>query len=182
MDFYALIQCEQASGPFSPFDYGHTMLVQLFLKSHLGKLPGIIDAIKVKMSHRFFTLIVAFKHERGACHILPVDPERSRKRSSQYCLASAQRTRQGYDKRIVAILRERLKEAASEQYADTLSRLRTSAQERYLYARFVIHGWLLIVAGTQYLYIAFLSSRLFAASWFQACTALDTLLHCHIIA
>jgi hypothetical protein len=92
VDFNTLIHLEESSGPLSPLDYCHTALLQFFLETHFDQLSRILDAIEVKMPHRFFAQIVPLQDKGGAGDACPIDTERYRESTRENRLAGAQRT------------------------------------------------------------------------------------------
>src|SRR5664280_3181886 len=94
VDFNTLIHLEESSGPLSPLDYCHTALLQFFLETHFDQLSRILDAIEVKMPHRFFAQIVPLQDKGGAGDACPIDAERYRESTRENRLAGAQRTDQ----------------------------------------------------------------------------------------
>jgi hypothetical protein len=57
-------------------------------------LSRILDAIEVKMPHRFFAQIVPLQDKGGAGDACPIDAERLRESTRENRLAGAQRTDQ----------------------------------------------------------------------------------------
>jgi hypothetical protein len=92
VDLNTLVHLEESSGPFSPLDYRHTALVQFFLETHFDQLSRILDAIEVKMPHRFLAQIVPLQDKGGASDACPINAERYRECTCENCLAGAQRT------------------------------------------------------------------------------------------
>jgi len=91
-NLYTFVHLEESSGPFSPFNYRHAAFVQFFLETHFDQLSRVLDAIEVKMPHRFFTQIVSLQDKGGAGDACPINAERLRESACENRLADAQRT------------------------------------------------------------------------------------------
>src|SRR5450759_316813 len=89
VDLNTLVHLEESSGPFSPLDYRHAALVQFFLETHFDQLSRILDAIEIKMPHRFLAQIIPLQEEGGAVDACPIDAERLRERACENRLAGA---------------------------------------------------------------------------------------------
>jgi hypothetical protein len=92
VDFNTLIHLEESSGPFSPLDYRHAALVQFFLEAHFDQLSRILNAIEIKMPHRFFAQIVPLQDKGGAGDACPINAKRYGESARENRLAGAQRT------------------------------------------------------------------------------------------